>query len=175
MSKLILKNDGTPFATETAALSQRTKMGEEGQNTNVIQIEGGFALERKPEERRGKRVPIGTRQRLTVDKGKKDPGYEYRVVNDDEGRVEMFEKAGWEIDRSKVKIGDHQIGEATQMGSATVKSVGMGKKGILMRIKKEWYKADQDAKSEKIKESMRAIQREPEKPGNYGKIKIENP
>ena len=135
--KIIFKEDGTPFKSEVAAKSARTKMGEEGQDTNVIQVDGGFALERKSEERRGKRVPIGTRQRLAIDKRKLDPAYEYRVVNNDDGRIEMFEEGGWEIDRSKVKVGDQHIGEGTQMGSATTKPVGQGKVGILMRIKKE--------------------------------------
>ena len=172
MSTLILTKDGTPFKSVVAAKSARTKMGEDGQSTNVIEIEGGFALETKTKERRGKRVPVGTRQKLMVDKRELDLGYEHRFVNNKPGRIEMFEEGGWEIVKGKKKIGDPGIGEGTQMGSAVTKDVGQGTTGVLMRIKKEWYKEDQDAKSDKIKESMKTITKEAEKPGNYGKIEI---
>lgn len=173
MSKLILKDSGEPFASENAAKAKRTRMGEEGLGTNIVEIEGGYALERKPENRRGKRIPIGTRQRLSIDKRDKDPNREYRIVNNDEGRIEMFEEAGWRIERKKIPIGDQRIEDGTQMGSAVTKPVGQKKIGVLMSIEKKLYKEDQDAKSDKIKESMRAIARETEKPGQYGNIKIE--
>lgn len=173
MSTLILKDDGTPFKSAVAAKSRRTKMGEDGQSTNVVEIEGGYALETKTKERRGKRIPVGTRQKLMIEKKELESGYEHRFVNNKPGRIEQFEEGGWEIVRGKKKIGDPSIGEGTQMGSATTKDVGQGTTAVLMRIKKEWYKEDQDAKSSAIKESMKTITREAEKPGNYGKIKIE--
>lgn len=180
MSELILKDDGTPFATEVAAKATRTRMGENGQDTNIIEVEGGFALERKPETRRKKRVPIGQRQRIYIDPKLKKPGYKHRVVNDAEGRLDMFEEAGYEFVRDpKIQIGDDRIENPSQMGSA-VKTL-VGKKpngepmfGYLMRIKKEWYDEDQQVKHEKIEDSMEAIKNQPKKEGQYGSIKIQD-
>jgi hypothetical protein len=173
MSELIKKGNGEPFGTLESAKAARTRMGDEGLNTNVIEVEGGFALAKKPEKKRPKRVPIGRRGRLTVDKKNTDPAYKYRWVNQTDDRLTMYEEAGWEYVKEKVKVGDgKRPEEAKQIGSAVKKPVGRDVVAYLMRIKKEWYQEDQDAKSEKIKETMKELKRQPEKPGQYGKIKI---
>ena len=41
---------------------------------------------------RTQRIPVGTRQVLTV--SGKDPGYEYRIINDSGDRVQEFMDAG---------------------------------------------------------------------------------
>ena len=175
MSDRIMKESGEPFASIEAAKSKRTRMGEEGQDTNIIEVEGGYALEKKGPIR-PKRIPVGRRNRLTMDKKDKDPNYVYRIVNDDPGRVDMFKDAWWEVVTDKVQIGEDRIEDASQMGSVATKTVGRDQTGVVMRIKRELYEKDQRAKSEKIEESMKEIQREPNKPGQYGKIKItDNP
>ena len=171
MTELIMREGGEPFKTIDAAKAKRTRMGEDGQDTNIVEIDEGYAIEIK-EDKRPKRIPIGRRDRLVVDPRDKDPNYVYRMVNDEEGRIRMFEDAGYEIVRKKINMGENRIEDASQMGSAATKPVGRNQTGVLMRIKKEWYEEDQKAKTAKIRESMKEIQKEPEKPGQYGKIEV---
>jgi len=52
------------------------------------------------------------------------------------------------------------------------KTVGKEKTGYLMRIKKEFYKEDQEVKASKIRQSESDLKMEEQKPGRYGDIKI---
>lgn len=175
MSDLILKQDGTPFATQEAAKSQRTRMGLAGLDTNIIVVDGGFALERKPYEKPKKRIPISTRNVLTVDKKDLDPDYKYRVVKDEGNRVRMFRDAGWEVveKRGGLQIGDEQVGVSGQLGAVVTKSLGRNEVGYLMRIPKKYYEEDQQAKADKINEAESDLYLEQRKEGRYGKVKIE--
>jgi hypothetical protein len=121
---------------------------------------------------RVKRVPVegNNRNRLTVDG--KDPGYEYRWVNDLDSRIELFKEGGWETVTHKVQVGDKRVGEPTQEASAVTKAVGKGTVAVLMRILKEWYDEDQLAKMDRIREVQAGIEQTPQRPGMYGKIKI---
>jgi len=174
MSELITKVDGTPYATLEAAKSKRTRMGTEGLDTNIVKVDGGFALENKPYIKPKKRIPLGKRSVLTVDPKDKDPNYSYRFVNDKDGRVNMFRDAGWEVveKRGGMQIGDPQAGVGDQVGSIVSKSVGGGQVSYLMRIKKDFYKEDQKAKSLKIDEGEAGLKLEKNKTGRYGDIKI---
>jgi len=173
MSELIKKASGEPFGTLESAKAARTRMGEDGLDTNIVEVEGGYALETNRTQKRPKRVPVGVRNRLTVNKKDMEPGYTYRFVTDTEDRIRMCEDAGYEIVRDKVEVGDgNRIEDAKPIGSAVTKPVGRDQVGYLMRIKNEFYKEDQEAKINKIKENMKAIKEEPNKPGHYGKIKI---
>ena len=114
------------------------------------------------------RTPIGTRNILTV-KGK-DPNYEYRIVNDVEDRITQFQEAGYEVVQSEsVEVGDKRAASGTSIGSAKTLSVGQGTKAYLMRIKKEWYTEDQQAKQGQVNEIERATQ-EKALSGTYGSI-----
>ena len=173
MSELITKVDGTPYATLEAAKSKRTRMGVEGLDTNIVKVDGGFALERKPYEKPKKRIPLGKRNILTVTKDEKDPDYEYRFVNDKDGRVNMFRDAGWEVvDRAGLQVGDPNAGVGNQVGSVVSKSVGKGNVAYLMKIKKELYEEDQEAKAQKIAEGEAGLKMEEDKKGRYGSVKI---
>ncbi len=121
---------------------------------------------------RVRRTPInGTRNILTV-RGK-EPGYEYRVVNDDGDRIAMFQEQGYElVTDSSVQIGDRRVANPTQEGSNIQISVGGGKKAFLMRIKEDWFKEDQKSKQEYVTASEEGIRREASLPGNYGEVKI---
>jgi len=167
----ILRDDETPFATPEAAKSKRTKMGNDGLSFKVVSVEGGFALQRK--SRSTKRIPIHSRNRLTVDPKDKDQNFEYRIVNDEPGRIQMFLDAGYEIVKNNVPIGDPQVGEGEQVGKIASKHVGSGRKGYLMRIPKEFYEEDQQLKADKIKDQESHIKRGPNKnEGQYGEVKI---
>jgi len=174
MSDLILKDDGTPFATVESAKSKRTRMGKEGLDTNIIKVDGGYALEFRPYERPKKRVPLGTRDVLTIRPEDKDPNYIYRFVNDDGDRLRRFRDAGWEIveKRDGMQIGDPDAGAGSQLGSVVAKTVGKEKTGYAMRIRRQYYEEDQEAKAEKIRRAEADLKMEEKKPGRYGGVKI---
>ena len=117
------------------------------------------------------RTPVGRRNILTV-KGK-EAGYEYRIVNDDIDRVDMFKEAGWEVvSNSDVVIGDKRVGQTTAVGSAATMSVGGGTKGVVMRIKQDWYEEDQAQKRAAIQELEATTRRDAIDGADYGKLSI---
>jgi hypothetical protein len=119
---------------------------------------------------RVRRTPVGARNVLSV-KGK-HPDYEYRIVNDEGDRVEQFKAGGYDVvSASDVTVGDRRINAPSAEGSAAQVSVGGGMKAVVMRIKKEWYSEDQDAKITSIAQTEAATQTEALK-GNYGKLEI---
>lgn len=115
------------------------------------------------------RTPVGRRNILTV-KGK-DANYEYRIVNDEYDRVDTFKDAGWEVvSNSDVSVGDKRVGQTTATGSAAMLSVGQGMKGVVMRIKKEWYDEDQAAKRADAKAREQSTKSDATNGADYGKI-----
>jgi hypothetical protein len=90
-----------------------------------------------------KRIPIGTRDKLNFEQRE---GFVRRVVNDVDGRVAMFEDAGYEQVRAPTEGAPLEAGDASQLGSVVRKPVGGGVEGVLMEIPKEWYEEDQAAK-----------------------------
>lgn len=119
--------------------------------------------------KRPNRTPLGQRSRLTV-KGK-EAGFHYRIVNDEEGRIQDFMDAGYEIVAdNNVSVGDKRIANPTQEGSPIKVHVGGGKQAYLMRIKDEYYNEDQAAKQtsvNELEESMKANSK-----ADYGNITI---
>ena len=112
----------------------------------------------------------GVRNVLTV--SGKDPDFEYRIVNDTGDRVSMFEERGYEVvTDSKVKLGDRRVANPTQEGSVVQASVGGGTRGVLMRIRKDWYKEDQAAKQQQVAQTEATV-KQVAKGGMYGKLEI---
>lgn len=121
---------------------------------------------------RVRRSPInGSRSILGVQG--KDPNFEYRIVNDVGDRVAQMTERGYEVVCDKtIKVGDRRIANPTQEGSAVTVSVGQGVQGVVMRIRKDWYEEDQEAKAAFVNEQESAINRD--KVGaDYGTVKIE--
>lgn len=119
---------------------------------------------------RVKRVPVGTRNVLTVEG--KDPNFHYRIINDQGDRVQEFLDAGYEIVDAKThRVGDKRAGQATPEGSVSQISLGLGDKGYLVRIKKEWYEEDQAAKQAKVK-AIEETTKQKALDGTYGKLEI---
>lgn len=116
---------------------------------------------------RVKRTPVGIRSRLNV--RNKDPEFEYRIVNDIDDRVNQFLEAGYEVCKGDEKIGDSRVNLPKQDGSLVSTSVGGGVKGVLMKIRKDWYQEDQKAKQEFINEKESVIT-DAISDGKYGKI-----
>lgn len=119
---------------------------------------------------RPQRTRVGTRNILTV--RDKDPEYMYRFVTDDvdTDRVESFKEQGYEL-VEKTKVGDKRVAKDSAPGTPTRISVGNGKYGYLMRIKKAWYDEDQRAKQNDLDALEESIKK-PNLDGAYGEIKI---
>ena len=124
----------------------------------------------KAPQGRVRRTPVGRRQVLNV--VGKEPGFVYRVVNDEGDRISTFQEAGWELVKGEdVKVGDSRIGKASAEGSAAQVSVGGGKKAFVMRIKEEWYAEDQAAKQDHVNQIEQAT-KEKALDGTYGELRI---
>lgn len=120
---------------------------------------------------RPKRTPISGRNVLTVQG--KEPGYEYRIVNDSGDRIEMFKDAGWElVDSKAVTVGDRRVDRTTSEGSKAQVSVGGGTKAFVMRIPKEYYDEDQKAKADRIKALEDTMKQQALSGSDYGSLKI---
>lgn len=114
---------------------------------------------------RPERTPLGQRNRLTF-RGK-DPSKVYRVINDQDDRLQRALEAGYSFVMSDESLGDKRAAEATKMGSRVSKPVGNGIMGYLMCIPKEFYEEDQEAKAAKIKEMEKSLKPKAAE-GQYG-------
>lgn len=115
------------------------------------------------------RIPVSQRGVLTV--AGKDPAFEYRVVNDSGSRIETFKDAGYVIESAAaVRVGDKRVNQATPEGSLAQVSVGKGEKAFVMKIPKEDYAEDQNAKLARVRELEETIKHPS---GDYGKITIQ--
>jgi hypothetical protein len=136
---------------------------------------GGPTTERTHD--RPHRVPL-SEQRARLKAKYREPGFQYRFVNDTEDRIERFQVAGYEVVNHKTETRDPGAGADTVVGSPVAVSVGGGTKAVLMRIPQDWYDEDQKKKQEKIKAQEATMRRDIPKAGdadgNYGSVKIDN-
>jgi hypothetical protein len=113
----------------------------------------------------------GTRNVLTV--SGKEPGYQYRVVNDVGDRIAQFEEMGYEVVLdSKVTVGDRRVANPTKEGSPVQASVGGGMKGYVMRIRDEFYQEDRAAKDKHVDNIERGMIKEAREGADYGKVSV---
>lgn len=113
----------------------------------------------------------GTRNRLTV-KGK-DPAFEYRVVNDEDDRIQQFQELGYEIvNDTKVQVGDKRVAVPSAEGSPVKISVGGGKMAYVMRIRKEFYDEDQKTKATQINETEATMKKDARINADFGKLEL---
>lgn len=128
----------------------------------------------KAPRQRPQRAPLGTRQPLRV--RDKDPNYEYRIVNDVDDRVLELQERGYEVvPKSAGNIGDKRVDVSTPDSSAATRSVGNGIRGVLMRIPKDWYQEDQEAKQERVNASERTIKEKASSEYSKGKFERDDP
>lgn len=123
------------------------------------------------EIKRVRRSPInGLKNKLKVQG--QEPGYEYRIVNDLDGRVEDLTERGYEFVENKgVTVGDKRVATPSPTGSKVEVSMGGGVRGYLMRIKKEFFEEDQATKA-KVVDDTEALLKAPNIDGKYGKIEL---
>ena len=114
---------------------------------------------------RPKRTPLGQRNRLSF--GAQDPNYVYRVINDQDERLMQAQEAGYEFVTGDQPLGDKRAAEGGKIDSRVSKPVGNGVRGFLMRIPKEYYEEDQNAKLSKIEDLEKALKPNTAK-GEYG-------
>lgn len=121
---------------------------------------------------RPKRASInGKRNVLTVTG--KEPGYEYRVVNDVGDRIAQFESDGWEVVQDQnIKVGDRRVANPTKEGSPIRVSVGNGQQAYVMRMREDWFKENQQDKSSAIDEMEKGMKREAGQSADYGKLSV---
>ncbi len=107
----------------------------------------------------GERIPVGVQQlSLSLrDYGEQLPGFVPRWVNDEGNRIQDFLRGGWVPiykDNIDVGEGDEYIVDQDTWVSEVVGSFESGrpKTAFAMKIKKEWYNADQAKKAAAIKE-----------------------
>jgi hypothetical protein len=113
------------------------------------------------------RTPVGQRNILTV--LGKDPDYEYRIVNDTGDRIAAFEDAGYTlVEAADVRVGDKRVERTTPEGSKAHVSVGKGDKAFVMRIHKDLYKEDQEAKLQRVRQLEESIKTP--SGGDYGSV-----
>lgn len=103
-------------------------------------------LKKKIELIRKKRTPLTAQKRLLS--FKQEPDYQYRWVNDTEGNIARYQKAGWEhVDAKGQELATNQdFQDASWRQSALSQKVGQGITAYVMRIPKEIYDEDQDRK-----------------------------
>lgn len=118
----------------------------------------------------------GYRNVLTVEG--QDPNYKYRVVNDTGDRVLQLQELGYEMVSDKtIKVGDRRVAVPTAEGTPVRVSVGKDSNGnpqyaYVMRIKKEYWEEDQQAKQDVINETEKQMKRDARDSADYGSIEI---
>lgn len=122
---------------------------------------------------RPNRIPIGNRPKLAV--VGKEPGYEYRWVNDTPGRISLFKQGGWELcTNDEVDVGNFRAEESSGEGSLACQVVdgGTGLKAYVMKIKKEWFLEDQARAEDEVRKNEETLLPN-YNDGEYGKLVID--
>ena len=117
-------------------------------------------LTKKVPEGRPARQPMTRRNRLNVKD--RDPNYHYRIFTDVDDRIEAAKAAGYEVDTENKSLSDMRVDVPGGIGSAVV-PLGAGRKGVLMRFRKDWYIEDQAVKQKEITDVEATIKRTAEK------------
>ena len=128
----------------------------------------------KEATRVAKRTPISDQVRSKLKVTGKDPDYEYRIVTDKPGRLDMFKEGGWEVvtnDNPEV-IGDRRVAAPTAEGAAKTVAVGHGDVGVLMKIRREFWDEDQAAKAARTKAELDAIMQKAKSDEFYGEVTL---
>jgi len=119
------------------------------------------------------RVPVGGRRNITTVNDTPD-GFVDRWVNDVNGRVSLFARAGYEHVPA-ANIGDSGVDEAAAQAGVVSREMGQAVTAYLMRQNKDDFKADQAAKQLDVDTTEDSIRRETKdklKDGHYGEVTI---
>lgn len=95
---------------------------------------------RRVDEIRKNRTPLtGSHLRLTA---VTDPNYHYRWVNDDPGRIALFEKAGYTVVQANNAHSHDGIGSSVASVAAGLNPEGRERRMVLMHIPREIHEDD---------------------------------
>lgn len=131
----------------------------------------------RKDEVRPVRVPVSSsRSPLTV-KGFDHVNYQGRWVNDVDDRIAEFLEGGYEfVTKDGGSVAEPTIDATTKLDSRVKKPVGNGVVAYLMRLPKELWLQDQQAKEAELKNLDRAMGRpNATNAADYGKVTIEPP
>lgn len=117
---------------------------------------------------RPRRQPLSVRNRLSV--RNQEAGYIYRVVNDQDNRVEELLDRGYEVvpQDKVIRSGDKRVDDASALGSTSSISLGRGDRGVVMRIRQDWNAEDQAAKAVRADELERTMKQDGKQASDYG-------
>jgi len=170
---LMMTKGGKPFETEQAANTRRGVLRKNGTETEVVPVEGGFALKG---ELKKERIPMHESRRLRFPKRE---GYHRHVFNDDKktNRIQRALDAGYTFVTDDVDGRDPRAGDASRIGKNTSQHVGDGMMGFLMEIPMDLYEEDQRSKQSVIDAREAQIKRikKPSDDGSlYGGVRAES-
>jgi hypothetical protein len=93
------------------------------------------------------RVPLGARNRMTVDGLKDTKDFVYRWVNDTNQKPQACIAAGWVfVGKNGLTVGDVDVETGKGIGSVEVKYVGQGIKSYLMKQDRKTWELDRKAR-----------------------------
>lgn len=117
---------------------------------------------------RTRRQPLTVRNRVSVKN--QDPDFVYRVVNDQDNRVEELAERGYEIvpQDKVIRQGDKRVDDASALGSVSSISLGRGDRGVVMRIRKDWNAEDQAAKNQRADDLEKTMKSDGKQASDYG-------
>ena len=133
-----------------------------------------LSREQLENSKRPKRIPVSeaNRDKLFV-AGLDNENYNYRWVNDVEGRLAAFIAGWWEfVDQNGNPVGDGDVNQSAGTSSKFTKGVGNGITAYLMRIPKEFWLEDQETKERNLKDIEAEMKRNVKSIGDYGKIEV---
>ena len=123
------------------------------------------------------RVPVyeANRNKITVSDLDHE-NFQYRWVNDTEGRIDMFLNAQWElVSKDGLKVGDGGVDNSARTSSAMSKGMGGGVVAYLMRIPKDIWLMDQERKEKEDIAALEAdMKRNAGNSADYGKLDIQS-
>lgn len=121
------------------------------------------------------RIPVyeANRNKITVT-GLDHENFQYRWVNDTEGRIDMFLNAQWEfVAKEGQKVGDGGVDSSARTSSAISKGMGGGVVAYLMRIPKDIWLMDQERKEKEDIAALEADMKRKAAGADYGKLDIQ--
>lgn len=122
---------------------------------------------------RPERIPVSAAGRDILTVANQDPNYVYRWVNDTQGRIQTYRNGGYELveatSAGTIGVG-HQAGDASTVGEYVTRYMGQEVVAYLMRIPREFYEQDQEAKYRDIQETEARIYGKKDTEDTYGSI-----
>ena len=146
MQKNYLKREQLNM-NDTTTIENRTDEQLQPKVDNVPQKKKRMAKKRE-------RIPLHKQKRIGIDQEK---GYHYHLTNDDGNRVARFKKAGYVVVDGKVREGQKDSQDASQLGKVARQSVGNGMEAVYMRIPQKDYDQDQASKQKAIDDRDKVI------------------